>query len=73
MTEAEKENVLKTMFNLLPKEEREDFYRKKFNLDDRDMILWEDNEGINVRKFGSIEKVEIKITIDKEGNITYDF
>ena len=25
------------------------------------------------RKFGSIEKVEIKITIAKEGNITYDF
>lgn len=73
MTEVEKENVLKTMFNLLPKEEREAFYRKKFHLDDKDIILWEDDEGITVRKFGSIEKVEVKITIDKEGNITYDF
>lgn len=68
---TEKENVLKAMFNLLPKEEREAFYRKKFHLDDRDIILWEDDEGVTVRKFGSIERVELEMTIDKEGNITW--
>lgn len=68
---TEKENVLKTMFNLLPKEEREAFYRKKFHLDVRDIILREDDEGILIRKFGSIERVELKMTIDKEGNITW--
>lgn len=54
------------------KEQKEHFYRDWFNIPEKYTILWENDRIIGAKPDKPMERIEMTITIDKEGNINFE-